>query len=80
MFGDFAESQSKDFKETIDEGEFAEDYGYFSDSDLEGDEDENISLGRKDKLEDGGKISREDHEERVEKGKVVKIPDMAYVT
>ncbi|KAF9790973.1 hypothetical protein BJ322DRAFT_1039080 [Thelephora terrestris] len=40
LFGNFAESQSKDFKEAIDEVEFGEDYGYLSDSDLEDDEDE----------------------------------------
>ena len=35
LFWDFAESQSKDFKEAIDEEESTEDYGYSSDSDLE---------------------------------------------
>jgi hypothetical protein len=92
LFGDFAEAQSKDFKEPIDEEESAEDYGYLSDSDLEDNEDEKVSPFKhvtKSKIypfrdpfgipgED--KVACEDHEERVEKGKVVKIPDMAFVT
>ena len=92
LFGNFAESQSRDFKETISEEDSAEDYGYLSDSDLEDDEDEKItSFKRKTKSKtrpfDPFVISDEDRrtpseesEEHVEKGKVVKIPDMAFVT
>ena len=86
LFGDFAESRSKDFQETIDEGETAEDYGYLSDSDAEDDEDETPSSERASKPEahsfaaPGEKIGCENHEGRVEKGKVVKIPDVAFVT
>ena len=89
LFGNFAESQSKDFnKEVIDEEESAEDYGYLSDSDLEDDEDDKVAPPKsKARSPDpsvvpGGdeKISCEEHEERVDKGKVVKIPDMAFVT
>ena len=80
LFGNFAESQSKDFtKEEIDEEEeSAEDYGYLSDSDLEDDEDEKVAPV----AVPGGdkKILCEEHEERIEKGKIVKIPDMAFVT
>ena len=78
LFGNFAESQSKDFKEGIDEEESAEDYGYLSDSDLEDDEDERVPsvvVPSEDK-----KILCEEYEERVEKGKFVKIPDVAFVT
>ncbi|KAF9785433.1 hypothetical protein BJ322DRAFT_830356 [Thelephora terrestris] len=80
------QSQSKDFNEAVDEEEYAEDYGYLSDSDLEDSEDEKASkptakskilpldlLGK-------DKIFCEGHKEWVEKGKVVKIPDMAFVT
>ena len=92
LFGDFAEAQSKNFKESIDEGETTEDYGYLSDSDLEDDEDE------KNNSFNGGirpmfhpfnpfatpheeRISlSEDNEERIGEGKVVKIPDVAFVT
>ena len=84
LFGSFAEAQSKDFnEETIDEEEFAKDYGYSSDSDLEDDDDDDdddggfapvgIPLEEKKRL-------CEEHEERIEKGKIVKIPDMAFVT
>jgi len=89
LFGNFAESQSKDFnKEQIDDEESGEDYGYFSDSDLEDDEDEKVSSSRNTSkpfdpfasLGEDNKILSEEHEERVEKGKIVKIPDMAFVT
>jgi len=79
LFGDFAEAQSKDFnKETIDEEESAEDYGYLSDSDLEDDDDKGVPPAVVPPQE--RKILCEEHEERIEKGKIVKIPDMAFVT
>jgi len=87
LFGNFAESQSKDFnKEEIDEEESAENYGYLSDSDLEDDEDEKVASCKRtsDDLlrspgEDRGTLP-EEREERVYRGKVVKIPDVALVT
>jgi len=63
-----------------------------SDSDLEDDEDEKVvPIKRKAKSKacssdpfavpgEDKKIICEEHEERVDKGKVVKIPDMAFVT
>jgi hypothetical protein len=79
LFGNFAESQSKDFnEEAIDEEESAEDYGYSSDSDLEDDGDGRVSpvaVPHEDR-----EMPCEEHEERIEKGKIVKIPDMALVT
>jgi len=92
LFGNFAESQPKDFKEAIDGEESAEDYGYLSDSDLEDDEDENVASFKsasKAKVypfnsfrapSEDRRTLCEEHEECVEKGKVVKIPDMALVT
>jgi len=92
LFGNFAESQSKDFsKEEIDEKESAEDYGYLSDSDLEDDEDKKIALFRHTSksrvhpfdpfaIPGEDKILCEEREEPVEKGKFVKIPDIAFVT
>ncbi|KAF9785437.1 hypothetical protein BJ322DRAFT_830823 [Thelephora terrestris] len=80
------QSQSKDFNEAVDEEEYAEDYGYLSDSDLEDSEDEKASKPTANSkthpldLPGKDKIVCEGHEERVEKGKVVKIPDMAFVT
>ena len=92
LFGNFLEAQSKDFKEAIDEGETAEDYGYLSDSDLEDDEDERrTSFNQKTRPifhpfdpfvtphEERRPLS-EDNEERIGEGKVVKIPDVAFVT
>ena len=88
LFGNFAESQSKDFNEAIDEEEYTEDYGYLPDSDLEDSEDEKASsLKPASKsnvrpLDRSGedKIVCEGHEEHVERGKVVRIPDVAFVT
>jgi len=79
LFGSFAEAQSKDFNgETIDVEEFAEDYGYSSDSDLEDDDDGRVAPAAAPPEEK--RILCEEHEECIEKGKIVKIPDMALVT
>ena len=95
LFGNFAEAQSRNFEEVIDEG-FSEDYGYWSDSDLEDEEDES-GIPQSVVAEDAtqlevhdptdspailseGKIVYEDHKECVKQGKVVKIPDVAFVT
>lgn len=90
LFGNFSESQSKDFKEAADEEESAIDYGYLSDSDLEEDDDEKPSFKHitKPKVHSfdpfptpsEDKIVYEKNEEHVGKGKVAKIPDMAFVT
>ncbi|KAF9785420.1 hypothetical protein BJ322DRAFT_1193974 [Thelephora terrestris] len=88
LFGDFAESQSKAFKDAIDEEEIAEDYGYVSDSDLEDDEEEKAPSAAEPGLHPFDpfvttgeeKTTPEDFKERVQKGKVVKIPDMAFIT
>jgi len=89
LFGNFLESQSKDFREAIDEEESAEDYGYLSDSDLEDGEDEKVAPSKhttesKARLPDPFAVPGKDKkivcEEHVGKGKVVKIPDMAFVT
>ena len=81
LFGNFAESQSKDFNEAIDEDESTEDYGYSSDSDLEGDDPWFVRKSQpKVHLSGEDEIVCEGHEESVEKWKVVKIPDVAFVT
>ena len=88
LFGNFVESQSKDFSEAIDDDESTEDYGYLSDSDLEDGEDDKApfpnptSKSKIHPLDLSGedKVVCEGHEERVERGKVVEIPDMAFVT
>ena len=79
FFGGFAEAQSRDFDEVaIDEEEIAKDYGYSSDSDLEEDDDGSVSPVAVPPEEK--KRLCEEYEERIEKGKIVKIPDMALVT
>ena len=92
-FGNLAGPQSKDIsKDAIDDEEYAEDYGYLSDSDLEDDEDEKVTSfkhTRKSKVHlfDPFGVPGEDrimpyegHEEHIEKGKIIKIPDMAFMT
>ena len=86
LFGDFAESQSKDFKEAVDEEGSTVDYGYSSDSDLEDDEDMTVPAESRIHLPDPigalveDEVAPEDHDEGVKRGKVVKIPDVAFVT
>ena len=92
LFGTFAEAESKDFSENLDETECAENYGYYSDSDLEEDED---FTGSKSPKHTGGRPfnpfsftstdskptpARGEHKERVEKGKVIRIKDVAFIT
>ena len=93
LFGNFAESQSKDFsKEEVEDEESAEDYGYLSDSDLEDDEDERVASFKstnKPKVHsfdpltipgENNKILSEEHEERIKTGKNFRVPDIAFVT
>ena len=96
LFGDFTEARPRNFGGEIDEEDFAEDYGYSSDSDLEDEGDQLRALQRtpsedatQSEVQDpsdslaissGDKTVYEDHGERVERGKVVKIPDVAFVT
>ena len=80
----------------IDGDEFAEDYGYSSDSDLE-DVGDGLRIPQSVVAKDAtqpevqdpidspaisseGNIVCEDHKECADQGKVVKIPDVAYVT
>ena len=88
LFGDFVEAKSKDLGEAV-EDRLAEDYGYSSDSDLEDEWDgtrvehsaeEKPYLIEPSTVDGGGRIECENHEERARKGKVVKIPDVAFVT
>ena len=94
LFGGFGESQSKDFKEAINVEEYSKDYDYLSDSDLE-DEDDGFRLEQGDPLKsktqirpftpfvipgEDDKIICDEQGERIHKGKVIKIPDVAFVT
>jgi hypothetical protein len=65
--------------------ESAEHYGYYSDSDLEDDEDEKVAppktgSSKLPHLPEAGESRHEKHIELANKGKVVRIPDMAFVT
>ena len=85
LLGNIAESQSKDFsKGEVEDEESAEDYGYLSDSDLEDDEDKKVASfeSRSKPLAISGEDSKlsEEQEEHVEKGKIVRVPDVAFVT
>lgn len=94
LFGKFEESKPKDFaKEEIDEEGSPDDYEYLSDSDLEDDEDEKVASFRRvakrkahpfDPFGVPGELDKkilcEEHDERLEKGKVIKILDVAFVT
>ena len=75
--------------DVIDHDEYAKDYGYSSDSDLE--DDGVASLKQKSKSKDhlfesrgipggGRRIPCEEHDEHSGRGKVLKIPDVAFVT
>ena len=96
LFGGFAGARSRNFREVIYGDEFAEDYGYESNSDLE-DVGDGLRIPQSVVAEDAtppevqdptnspaisseGNIVCEDHKECAEQGKVVKIPDVAYVT
>jgi hypothetical protein len=96
LFGTFAEAGSKDFSEPLDGSECGEDYGYYSDSDLEEDDD---SADSKESLNQTGPARGHpfdpfcfhftdnkptlicgEHKEELEKGKVIKVQDMAFIT
>ena len=90
LFGNFSESQSKNFGDTINQGDYAEDYGYSSDSDLETDEDEAAWIGNtadaRVQQRSGNVVAGRNkaiHKrlgEDIMMGKVVKVTDMAFVT
>ena len=96
LFGAFAEAESKNFSGSLDDDECAENYGYHSDSDLEEDEDSVDSEGTSKQTapirghpfdpfcfpptENKSEPTYGEYTECLEKGKVVKIQDMAFVT
>jgi hypothetical protein len=92
LFGNFAEAQPRGLEEAICGEETTEDYGYLSDSDLEDEEDEkNIPFKEQIKpmfhpfdpfvtLREERRSLSEENEERIGEGKVVKMPDVAFVT
>ena len=81
LSGPFLESEIKVFSETVDDGDFVEDYGYLSDSDLEEDWDfESPAL-----LEPPPKPRQQEttyckYKEHARMGRVIKIQDVAFIT
>ena len=59
------------------------DYGYYSDSDLEDDEDERDTRpepAKQPHLPGGGESPHANHNELANKGKIVRIFDVAFIT
>ena len=82
LFGPFAEAKSRAFSEDNDD-EFAEDYGYSSDSDLEEDRDFETSGSLVDQdttPHPQQKVPYGHYEEHVQTGKVIKVQDIAFIT
>lgn len=96
LFGQFGEAEAKDFSEPLDNNESVEDYGYHSDSDLEEDEDfTSQKEAVKEHSVAGGcpsdpfcfpPVKSEpaptygEYQECLQKGKVIKIQDVAFIT
>lgn len=82
LFGKFTEAETRDFSET-DGDEFAKDYGYSSDSDLEEDGDfESPGPVKVQKTSHSHKREAPygQYEESVQVGKVIRIQDIAFIT
>ena len=81
LFGTFAEAKSRDFSED-DGNEFAEDYGYSSDSDLEEDRDFETpsSVEGQDTTPRQREVPNDEYEENTQSGKVIKVQDVAFIT
>ena len=76
----FSESGAKDFSEPIDEGEFADDYGYSSDSDLEEDWDFESPAPKPRLKPVQPKALYGKYKDHLKIGKVIKIRDVAFIT
>lgn len=81
LSGSFSESETKVFSKTPDNGQFAEDYGYSSDSDLEEDWDFESPAPQDPPLQP---CQQEDtycqYTEDARMGRVLKIQDVAFIT
>lgn len=82
LFGKFSEAEARDFSET-DGDEFAKDYGYSSDSDLE--EDGDFESPGPVKVRTTSPFRKREapygqYEESVQAGKVIRIQDIAFIT
>ena len=96
LSGTFAEAESKDFSEAIDDSEITEDYGYYSDSDLEDDDHvvdsaeppETVACPREQPLDPSSSSPRNDNSPRAydelrkcsRQGKIIKVQDVSFIT
>jgi len=81
LFGTFSEAETRDFSGTDEE--FAEDYRYSSDSDLEEDEDfesPRTAVTRAVSPPSPQEIPCGQYEESVQAGKVIRVQDVAFIT
>lgn len=84
LFGKFAEAEVKDVSEPCGD-EFAEDYGYSSDSDLEEDSDfEGHEAAATPVMSSPIRADRRaplgEYQENIKTGKVIKVQDIAFIT
>lgn len=84
LFGTFAEAEVKDFSEPCGD-EFAEDYGYSSDSDLEEDSDFEghepvAALAASSSIRTDRMVPLDGYQENIKAGKVIKVQDIAFIT
>ena len=80
LSGKYTESEIKDVTETVDDGEFLEDYGYSSDSDLEEDWDFGGPAPPPVKSQPQPGALYGEYKELFRMGKVIRIRDVAYIT
>ena len=81
LSGAFSESEIKDFSEAVDDGGFAEDYGYSSDSDLEEDWDFENPAPLEDQSKPRGREALYgQYKEHVQMGMVIRVQDVAFIT
>ena len=80
LSGPFSESEIKGFSETVDDGEYAEDYGYSSDSDLEEDCDFESPVPPANLKRPQPRALYGEYQENARTGNVIKIQDVAFIT
>jgi hypothetical protein len=95
LSGVYSETESKDFSEPIDEDKQAKNYGHYSDSDLEDDDDDihatvkapkKAATPKRNSLElypflpDDEKPTYREWNESSGKGAIIKVCDIAFIT
>jgi len=83
LFGNFSEAEPKDLNDDLGDDESTEEYGYGSDSDLEDDGDKEITppkASHNAPKKDPSEPRHESYARLTNKGKIVRIHDVAFVT